>query len=227
MKTKSYRFLAPIVLLLGLFSCHRSERCWVEINGAVWNTIYSIKYEGTENLVDSIHLVLREVEMSLSPFNSQSKISAVNRGESAEVDSNITAVFRVSQYVNRLSGGAFDPTLSPLINLWGFGYESNDCHEPTSEMIDSVKRTVGIDSCYIANGKLYKKHHDTTFNFSAVTKGFGCDKVAEILRRNGADNYLIEIGGEIALGGVNDRRKPWRVMIDAPDEEMTPGQQGL
>ncbi|MDE7473334.1 MAG: FAD:protein FMN transferase [Muribaculaceae bacterium] len=226
MITRYFKVIAPMaVMLSGLFSCRREPQ-QVNIDGAVWNTTYSIKYCGDASLVDSIHAVMRDVELSLSPFNPGSVISAVNDNRSMAVDSNIVSVFDIACRVNELSHGAFDPTLSPLINLWGFGYRAGDLSGPDDAMIDSVLTTVGITDCRIVDGVMVKKHPDTTFNFSAVTKGYGCDMIAAMLRRHGVDDYLIEIGGEIALSGLNMRGKPWRVMIDAPVDSVA-GHQGL
>ena len=212
-------------MLSGLFSCDTAP-AYVSLDGAVWNTTYSIKYSGDASLADSVQAVMRQVEMSLSPFNSGSVISAINANRSMDVDSNIVNVFYISPYVNQLSNGAFDPTLSPLIDLWGFGTVGSDVSAPCQELIDSVMTTVGLADCHISDGMMVKKHPGTTFNFSAVTKGYGCDMIAAMFKRNVVDNYLIEIGGEIALDGINPRGKPWRVMIDAPVDTVA-GHRGL
>ncbi|MDE6403474.1 MAG: FAD:protein FMN transferase, partial [Muribaculaceae bacterium] len=109
---------------------------------------------------------------------------------------------------------------------WGFGFGDQKSTSPDDAVIDSVLATVGIADCHIVGDSIVKKHPDTTFNFSAVTKGYGCDMIAAMFRRNGVGNYLIEIGGEIALNGHNRRGKPWRVMIDAPVDSVA-GHRGL
>lgn len=115
-----------------------------------------------------------------------------------------------------MSGGAFDPTVAPLVNLWGYGYRSAGV-EPTQQAVDSLMMLVGIRDCGITpDGYIRKKHPATEFNFSAITKGYGCDLVGEMLRRNGCEDYMVEIGGEIALSGMSPRGKEWRVMVDAP-----------
>ena len=179
---------------------HRAQ--WHKSQGAVWNTTYSITYRADRDLADSISAVFREVEMSLSPFNPASRISLINRGESMQTDSLIARVFGISQRVCSLSGGNFDPTVSPLVNLWGFGYSRRPADgkapAPTQAEIDSALQLVGIADCRIANGLMKKKAPGTTFNFSAVTKGYGCDLVGAMLRRNGCEDYMVEIGGEMA-----------------------------
>lgn len=172
---------------------------------------------------DSILAVMREVELSLSPFNPQSRVSLINRGESDAADSLILRVFDISREVGAASGGRFDPTVSPLVNLWGFGYEGKGGGSvPTDAQIDSALALVGIRECRMDSGLLMvKKSPGTTFNFSAVTKGFGCDRVGEMLRRNGADNYMVEIGGELALAGRNPRGDKWHIQVDAPVADLS------
>ncbi len=184
--------------------------------GAVWNTTYHITYRADRDLRDSVLAVMRMVERSLSPFADSSLVSRINRGEEVAADSLLRRIFAASQDVCRSSGGAFDPTVAPLVNLWGFGYRPGD-PEPTQEDIDSLLAFVGMDSCRIADdGRVVKKHPSTEFNFSAITKGYGCDLVGEMLRRNGCTDYMVEIGGEIALSGKNPRDEEWRIMVDAP-----------
>lgn len=184
--------------------------------GAVWNTTYHITYRSDRDLHDSIMAVMKQVESSLSPFAESSVISRINRGEDVAADSLLRRVFLTSQAVNRASSGAFDPTVAPLVNLWGFGYRNTGI-EPTQAAIDSLLATVGIAECSLtADGRIVRKTPATEFNFSAITKGYGCDLVGEMLRRNGVGDYLVEIGGEIALSGLSPRGKAWRVMVDAP-----------
>lgn len=189
--------------------------------GGVWNTLYHITYSSDRDMSDSILAVMKRVEMSLSPFAKSSLISAINRGESATTDTLLRRVFEESMRINGLSHGAFDPTVSPLINLWGFGYTPGD-DEPSQQAIDSLLAFVGIDGCRLTEqGEMLKKHPATEFNFSAITKGYGCDLVGEMLRRNGIKNYLVEIGGEIVARGMNPKGEAWRVQIDAPIESDT------
>lgn len=206
---------ALIASLSTLFGACTKPAEYRYCDGATWGTTYHITYAATDNLDDSIIAVMKSVEMSLSPFADSSVISRVNRGESLDIDSMVAKVFRASQQVNRLSDGAFDPTVAPLVNLWGFGYK-NGTGDPAKAQIDSALALVGIMECGIADGKIVKKNAATEFNFSAITKGYGCDLIGEMLRRNGCDNFMVEIGGEMALAGVNAHGEKWHVQIDAP-----------
>lgn len=191
------------------------------LQGGVWNTTYNITYKSSADLRDSVLSVMKQVEMSLSPFNDSSLISHINRGEVCVTDSLVQRIFLASQDVNRTSHGRFDPTVAPLINLWGFGYR-NSGMEPTQEMIDSVMLTVGIAECRIDSaGCIIRKTPQTEFNFSAITKGYGCDLIGEMFRRNGCSDFMVEIGGEIAMSGKNPRGEDWHIMVDAPVENDT------
>lgn len=215
-----FKHIGYSLVLLILVGCTRSVP-YQTVEGGVWNTTYRISYQSDIQLDDSIRAVMKQVEMSLSPFNKNSLISQINRGETVEVDSLLQRVFLTSQQVNRQSNGAFDPTVAPLINLWGFGYKETGI-KPSQESIDSILEFVGIIDCRIdSTGYIIKKSGNTEFNFSAITKGYGCDLVGEMLRRNGCRNFMVEIGGEIALEGVNPRGGKWRIMVDAPIDNDT------
>lgn len=210
-------FLAILFTISALSSCSHQAK-FRKISGSAWHTAYNITYRSERNLDDSVTSTLRRVELSLSPFEPLSLISAVNRGDNVTADSLLRKVMEASREVSANSGGAFDPTVAPLVNLWGFGWTGDGGGTaPATEAIDSVLAMVGIDKCGIDdNGFVVKKHPATQFNFSAITKGLGCDEVAAMLRRNGCSDYMVEIGGEIAVGGTNPRGEAWHIMIDAP-----------
>ena len=186
-----------------------------QCDGAVWNTTFHIKYNSLVDLSDSIHLIMRQVELSLSPFCDSSTISRINRNESMATDNMLRQVFTVSQEVSAKSEGAFDPTVAPLVNIWGFGYRNSNT-EPTRQLIDSTLPLVGIRDCYLDGNTIIKKHPRTEFNFSAISKGFGCDLIGEMLKRNNCYDFMIEIGGEIVTAGMNQSGEKWKIMIDAP-----------
>lgn len=209
------RFVFFAVVSLLLVSClgYRPSR-YHKCEGAVWATSYHIVYNSPKMLDDSIIAVMSRVEMSLSPFEATSLVSRINRGESTVVDSLFRRVFTASQKVCSLSGGAFDPTVAPVVNLWGFGYKTG-AGNPSREQIDSAMQGVGILKCLISDSTIVK-HPATEFNFSAITKGYGCDLIGEMFRRNGCTDYMIEIGGEVVVSGKNPQGEKWHILIDAP-----------
>lgn len=182
--------------------------------GMIWNTSYHITYEGGKALEDSILRVLAGVDRSLNVFDSTTIVSKVNLSDTTIVDENFIKVYKASRTVNRVSKGMFDPTISPLITAWGFGKG----HNPTADTarIAEILKYTGIGKTRLMGDTLVKKDPRVSFNFSAIAKGYGCDAVAEMFQRNKVSNYLIEIGGEIAVGGVSPSHGQWKVSIDRP-----------
>lgn len=185
----------------------------------VWNTVYHITYQGDRALADSVMTVLNEVGKSLSVFDKSSLVSKVNESSATQVDSHFMTVYNTSLVVNGVSEGMFDPTVSPLITAWGFGPGHKVSADTLS--IDSILSFTGISKTRLEGSTLIKEDIRTQFNFSAVAKGYGCDMVARMLRQNGVENYLVEIGGEIAVGGEGPSGEPWKISIDKPVEDKT------
>lgn len=188
-----------------------------QMSGAAWGTTYHINYAADSDLSDRVLEQIQQVDAELSPFNPSSNLSKINNGEDVAASEMLRQVFALSQRVCSISGGAFDPTLAPLINLWGFGYKRGASDVPSQQAIDSALQSVGIMQCSISPaGRIVKKSPQTEFNFSAVAKGYGVDRIASALRQAGCTDYMVEVGGEIALSGHNPRGEKWRIQIDAP-----------
>ncbi len=218
------------IILLGVLSCGCDRApSWRYASGNTWGTVYHIKYRSGSDLSDSITAVMRAVDMSLSPFEKESVVSAVNAGQHVKADAMFADVLSLSQDVCRESGGAFDPTVALLVNLWGFGYREGAADVPDSVRIDSALMSVGVRDCHIDAGmRVHKKDAATEFNFSAIAKGYGVDMIAAMLRRNGCTDYMVEVGGEIALKGDGPSGEKWNIQVDAPVEDgSAPGQNRL
>ncbi len=187
---------------------------YAKAEGMIWNTTYHLTFRGPESLADSALRVLEEVGRSLNVFDTTSLVSRVNRGNSVPVNTDFLRVYVMSKRVNKISGGAFDPTLGPLIAAWGFG----PGHKATADTArtDSLLALCGIQKTRLSHYALVKENPAISFNFSAIAKGFGCDRVAEMLTENGVKDYLVEIGGEIRAAGVSPSGGDWRVSVDRP-----------
>lgn len=209
-------------LLFGavLISCNGSPSYRYE-EGMAWNTVYHITYRSSIDLSDSVRAVFKDIDYSLSPFNGESLVSRVNSNLSDSVDGHFIAVYQESLAVNRASGGAFDPTLAPLIRAWGFGQG----HEVSADTLrlDSLLQFVGIQKTCLDGLRLVKEDPRIEFNFSALAKGYGVDCIADMLERNGVDDYLVEVGGEIRVAGCNPSGSFWNIGIDRPVSESNPG----
>ena len=211
-----FTFIAVMLLSVSLTGCI-NRKSWQKSQGMIWNTIWHVTYYGDSGAITAAIDSLRSVENSLSIFDEDSKISYINHNDCGPVDKHITNVYEMSRKVNRMSHGLFDPTLSPLIEAWGFG----ENHEPKADpdLVASLLPSVGIDMTRIKNGILYKSTPQMSFNFSAVAKGYGVDVAAQALIDEGCSDLMFEIGGEIVCRGRNPEGKKWRILIETPDEE--------
>lgn len=212
--------IAGVVLLR---QCRATEgNAYHRNEGMIFNTIYHFTYEAREDYQSQIEAELQRFDASLSPFNPSSIISRFNRNDTAVVaDAWFETVFARSKEVWRDTGGAFDPTVSPLINAWGFGFKTGA--PVTPETVDSLWHLVGMERMELVDGRLHKDDPRMSLNFSAIAKGYAVDVVASFLREKGVKNFLVEIGGEVAAQGKNARGETWRVGIDTPDEANVAG----
>ena len=206
--------ILAVVLLFLVVGCDNVE--YKQINGVIWNTTYHITYKSDKEFSDSVLNILRRVERSVSVFDPKSIVSRVNRNEAVELDSIFRKVYFRSVELNKLSFGYFDPTVSPLINAMGFGYE--DAKEV--EDLDSLFDFIGIYKSRIEANRLVKDDSRLTFNFSAIAKGFGSDEVAEMFMRNGVSDFIVEIGGEVVAYGRSPRGGAWNVAIESPSTDF-------
>lgn len=209
--------LFVIIFLLNVFFPIRPNLFINVTNGFIFGTVYHVTYRYDKNLLSEIQRELEAFDLSLSPFNEASVISKVNRNESIEVDDWFRAVFLRSKEIYKSTGGAFDPTLSPLINAWGFGFKNGDTITPV--MIDSLLEIVGMNKVELKGGRVIKEDNRVTLNFSAIAKGYATDVIGKFLEKKGITDYLVEIGGEIIAKGKNPKGELWSVGISKPQEE--------
>lgn len=198
-----------------LVSC--ATESYIKDSGMVFGTTYSITYQYHENLKSDIEDVMKQVDNSLSPFNKSSVITAINNNTSTKADKYLTEVFTLAQTVNKETDGAFDITVAPLVNAWGFGFRSGT--KPTEAQTDSLLAIVGQDKVTLKDGEIIKSDPHIMLDCSAIAKGFGVDKVAEFLAGKGIKNYLVEIGGEISARGMNSRGTEWNIGITKPVDD--------
>ncbi len=184
--------------------------------GPVFGTYYNISYVAVDK-VDSLILDrLRQVDASLSMFNSRSTVARINSGETDRADALFCRVFALSDSVRRLTHGAFDPTVAPLVNAWGFGFRQGGVVD--SAAIDSMLAFVGMDKVRLVDGRVVKADPRVMFDFSAIAKGFALDHVAALFDSLRITDYLIEIGGEVVTRGRHPEGRPWTVGIETPTD---------
>jgi len=195
------------------------RQVYQEEQGTIFRTTYQVKYQSDTSLIQKIKAELAAFDLSLNPFNPNSLLARVNRNEEVEIDQWFTIVFNRAMEVSEQSNGLFDVTAAPLINLWGFGFESYD--EISPEIIDSIKTFVGFRKVRLEGRSVVKDDPRIMLNFSAIAKGYACDVIAKLFEREGVKNYLVDIGGEIAAKGKNASGTCWKIGINEPEDEVT------
>lgn len=212
-----------LVVLLGMaaffFIPDKDKVQYYQNQGKVFGTYYNIRYSADKDLEEGILASLQTVDNSLSTFNPQSTISLINTDKSLTTDSLFEVVYATAQSISQLTDGAFDITVAPLVNAWGFGFRNKE--NVTSELIDSIRQFVGYEKISLNDHQLTKSDSRIMLDASAIAKGFGCDVVAQYLKDQGCENYLVDIGGEVVCHGVNHNGDVWSVGITKPQDDVT------
>ena len=223
------RLLQPIilsVLTLGLMGCSLSdEHAFHLINGPTMGTWYNIKYqlpnetEITETALQSkVERVLNDVNQKMSTYVSDSELSEFNRaavGKGFSLSTETVEVLRISKEVHRVSRGAFDPTVGPLVNLWGFGPEKKPDEIPSAAEIANALSLVGVEAISLTD-KSATKRAPRSIDLSAVAKGYAVDKLAELMISEGIVRFMVEVGGEIRVGEKKMSGDSWQIAIEEP-----------
>ena len=206
-----------VVLAVVAIAVRKQNVAYQHDSGFVFGTTYNITYQSNENLKSEIEKTLAEVDNSLSPFNEKSVITHVNKNEAVTLDDHFITVFRLSSEIYKDTEGAFDITVAPLVNAWGFGFKNGIT--PDRHAIDSLMQFVGFDKVKLQDGKIIKTDDRLMLDCSAIAKGYGVDAVARLLKSKGIDNYMVEIGGEIVASGENPKGAPWRIGVSKPEDD--------
>lgn len=188
-------------------------------DGLVFGTVYSITYSNSDNqdLSQQITDALDAVNNSLSMFNKESVISKINNNQPVVLDSLFLTVWEKGQYVSRCTDGAFDMTVAPLVDLWGFGLKNREKVELA--VVDSVRQYVGYELAVLTDGVISKSYPEMRIDAGAIAKGYACDVVADTLEAYGCTDFCIEIGGELVVKGVNPKGANWHIAINKPLED--------
>ncbi|MBR2114939.1 MAG: FAD:protein FMN transferase [Prevotella sp.] len=185
--------------------------------GLIFGTTYSVTYQYGEDLQKEIEAELKKVDADFSMFNSQSLVARLNNGENPELSSDFIDVFKLARQVSEDTDGAFDITVAPLVNAWGFGFKNEQM--PTKEQVDSLRQLIGYQHVILKDKTITMQKPGMMLDFSAIAKGYGVDVVARLLERHDIKNYMVEIGGEITTRGINPERVPWRIGVNKPNED--------
>ena len=199
---RNFLWVALLVLgTIGILARHNRALPYRTASGLIFGTVYNITYQYDSDLKSEIEAELKRFDGSLSPFNDTATITRINRNEDIIPDTFFINVFRRSMEISQETGGAFDITVAPLANAWGFGFKKGAF--PDSAMIDSLLDITG-----------YSK-----VSLSAVAKGYAVDVIAQLLEKKGIGNFMVDIGGEVVVRGENPKKSLWRIGINKPVDD--------
>jgi len=214
-----------IILCTLLHSCNNAQEAQlVKYSGKVFGSTFSISYYDTENRnfqkeIDSLFGVFNQV---FSTYDSTSMISRINQNQTVELNDWFKEIVKVSDSIYQLTNGAFDPTVGPLVNAWGFG--KTEAINMNKNQVDSILKFVGFNKIQIKGNTLIKTDDRLMLDFNAIAPGYCSDIVASFLESKGITSYLVEIGGEIASKGKKPDKSLWIVGIEKPTQDANDSQ---
>lgn len=226
MPKKPLRILLLVASLLLACSCGgRTASPYVEVEGAMLGTTLRIVADLPGSSAGELYAAAMrldaEAKASMSLFDEGSLLNRLNRGETDRVDRHIAFNLRLADSIGALSGGAYDVTVAPLVEAWGFAGRER-CAAPN---VDSLLAFVGRDKVRIEQGRLVREDPRVRLDFNSVAKGYTVDLLARLVDSLGAENYLVDIGGEVRCRGLNPHGQAWRIGVETPfDGNMSDGQ---
>lgn len=185
--------------------------------GLIFGTVYHVTYQHDKNLHENIEAEMQKVDDALSTFNKNSIISKINQNKPVELNEMFTDVFNMAEQISKETEGAFDITVAPMVNAWGFGFKKGIT--PDKHVVDSLKSIVGYKKVRLESGRIIKQDARIMLDCSAIAKGYGVDVVANYLKKEGIKNFIVEIGGEIVSSGLSEKRLPWKVGVTKPVDD--------
>ncbi|MGB0983557.1 MAG: FAD:protein FMN transferase [Saprospiraceae bacterium] len=233
--------LGLLFLVIGFVACqnpktaetNRGTISYSKIIGETMGTTYSLTYSSDVNYQSAIDSLLVEINAQVNTYDSSSLISSFNTGEMLEMSSTSAPHFKMNYLaakdIYEVTGGYFDPTVMPLVYYWGFGKRKIAVENADKNKVKELLSRTGFEKTWMERSKkdttiyIYKKSLAATqLDFSAIAKGYGVDAVANLLKNNDVENYLVEIGGETVTKGVNALGDVWTLGINTPVENANP-----
>lgn len=196
-----------------------AEEYVMKVRGKTMGTYYDIRYIDKSNSIiqPEIDSILIQFSMEASTWLEESEISQFNLKDTLHnPSSHLVTLIKNSNTIYNETNGAFDPTVGPLVNSWGFG-EKYHVNIPTAPQVDSMMQYVGFNKIHFDSDSLLTKDKGVYLNLSAIAKGYGCDIIAEALEKKGFENYKVEIGGEVVCKGTKNGEQ-WRIGVEKPAE---------
>ena len=220
----SLRLLISALFLTLVLACSPPPESEFHLSGPTMGTTYNVKFVNSADikpadLQKKIDVVLVEVNQLMSTYIKDSELSRFNQWHSTDVfelSPQTLLVMQEAKRLGELSEGLLDVTVGPLVNLWGFGPQARPEKVPTQEQVDAAKAHIGLDKLTLGESWAQKTDPMLYVDLSTIAKGYGVDRVAQVLEEQHITNYLVEIGGEMRLSGQKASGKDWRVAIEKP-----------
>lgn len=219
------RILSLLVLSLTLLlsACDDSKNRLSVLSGPTMGTTWSVKYTGTpdediDSLKADIEAALEQVNAEMSTYRADSVLSQFNQaaaGTLVDLPADTQKVLKAAFSLSEMTGGAYDVTVGPLVNLWGFGPETDRFEPPQADEIEAARRRVGWQSLLLDGPRLLQPG-EVYVDLSSIAKGFAVDKVAELMDKHGLKSWLVEVGGELRARGTKPYGQPWRIAVERP-----------
>jgi thiamine biosynthesis lipoprotein len=228
------RFYVLFISICSLFlltSCqHNNVAEALRYNGNTMGTTWSVVFvpQNEQSYSDITKLLQQRLDLvnqRMSTYDPDSEVSRFNRYQGNDwfsVSDETAEVVDLALQISRLTAGAFDITIGPLVNLWGFGPTATQLELPDQKQIDQRMAAVGYKKLEVRRSPaaIRKTTGQLQIDLSAIAKGFAVDKLAELLHQQGIDNFLVEVGGELQISGHRADGTPWRIAIEKPLEDV-------
>jgi len=208
-----------VVIFIFINSCS-PKKDYIKNEGYIFGTMYHFTYKSNKDLEPAIKKQLQKFNESLSTYDPNSIISRINQNDtSVQTDKYFTTCFNKAYEISTVTNGAFDMTVAPIVNAWGFGFDESAIAD--SIKIDSLMQYIGFDKVKLVKNKIIKETIGLMLDASAIAKGYGVDVAVEVIEFAGIKNYMVEIGGEVRAKGINEKGNLWQIGIDKPIEDPT------
>ena len=218
-KLKNWQLPFLVLLIVGTVLIIRQQRSmpYQQHTGFIFGTVYHVTYQCDQDLQQDIVAELQQVDAEFSMFNDTSTVARLNRGQQPVLSERFREVFGKALQISKATDGAFDITVAPLVNAWGFGFKHEQM--PTPQQVDSLHRLTGYQGIALSGKTLTGLKPGMMLDFSAIAKGYGVDAVTRLLKRHGVENFMVEIGGEVTTHGISPKRMPWVIGVTKPTDD--------
>lgn len=216
------RILPLIIASLLLLTACRPQATYHRLEGAMLGTTFRVIVQSehpSEKIYKRVLEIDAEMKASMSIFDQRSLISRLNQNLTDSVDHHIAYNLALATEISRLSEGAYDVTVYPLVKAWGFAAATRE-EQPN---LDSLLEFVGYEKVWIEEGRLHKQDPRVQLDFNSIAKGYTVDCISLMLEEMGAENYLVDVGGEVRCQGLNSRGEAWRIGVERPEEGILYG----